>query len=112
MRSHSCVISLMTLLAVLCLCVFSMLSLATARSDLELSRLNAQGVSAWYRADLEANREYDKFALSEDDELCRSIPVSEKRRLHLHLVRSRGEVDILSWNCVTTQEELHPWTEY
>ena len=58
------VISIVTVLLVLCLTIFSALTLTTAKADLNLSRINADTVSAWYAADAEAARQYAAFAAS------------------------------------------------
>ena len=105
MRRQSCVITVMTVLAVLCLSIFSMLSLAGARADLRLSELNAQTVSDWYAADLQAHREYAAFAAGDENELFREIPAGGRRCLHLHLQRQDSRVAILSWNSVAHEEE-------
>ena len=107
MRRQSCVITVMTVLAVLCLRIFSMLSLAGARADLNLSRLNAQAVSDWYAADLEAHREYAEFCGGGEAGLFREIPAGGRRCLHLHLQRQGSQVAILSWNSVAHEEETH-----
>lgn len=46
--------SILVMFAVLCLTVFSMLSLATARTDARISQASADGVSAYYAADMQA----------------------------------------------------------
>lgn len=45
------VISILTVLLVLCLAVFAALTLSSARADLALSRRNADTVQAYYAAD-------------------------------------------------------------
>ena len=47
-------VTLLTVFAVLCLAVMSMLSLSVVRSDAELSRRSAEAVTAWYAADTRA----------------------------------------------------------
>ena len=100
------VISIVTVLLVLCLTIFSALTLTTAKADLNLSRINAETVSAWYAADAEAARQYAAFAASASAELEASIPIAGRQSLYLHLIRDgdRG-VRVLAWRSVTEESE-------
>lgn len=101
------VISIVTVLLVLCLTIFSALTLTTAKADLNLSRINADTVSAWYAADAEAARQYAAFAGSTvSGELEASIPIAGRQSLYLHLVRDGdGTVRVLAWRAVTEEGE-------
>ena len=101
------VIAVVTVLLVLCLSIFSALTLTTARADLSLSRINAETVSAWYAADAEAARQYAAFSAGGGEELEATIPVAGRQSLYLHLVREDGGVRVLSWRAVT-EEEAQP----
>ncbi len=95
------VISIITVLLVLTLSVFSVLTLVSARSDLELSERNAQTISAYYKADNEANKIYDNFVNSEETELITEVVVSERQTLYLHLIKNDdGNTEILEWRTI------------
>ena len=84
------VVSIMTVLLVLTLSVFSALTLTSARADLSLSRTNADTVSAYYAADAQAAALYAQFAAGTDAELETDIPMTDTQSLHLHLVRGKS----------------------
>ena len=48
------IITIINILLVLCLAVFSTLTLSSARSDAALSKINAEAAGAYYRADAAA----------------------------------------------------------
>ena len=58
------VVSIMTVLLVLTLSVFSALTLTSARADLSLSQTNADTVSAYYAADAQAAAKINEIALA------------------------------------------------
>lgn len=98
------VISIVTVLLVLCLTIFSALTLTTAKADLNLSRINADTVSAWYAADAQAARQYAAFAAGANPELEARIPIAGRQFLHLRLARRMdGGVEILAWRAVTEE---------
>lgn len=98
------VVSIMTVLLVLTLSVFSSLTLTSARADLSLSRTNAGTVAAYYAADAQAARLYADFLSGTDDELETDIPMTDTQSLHLHLVRSGDGVEILAWQTVPLED--------
>ena len=81
------VISILTVLLVLCLAVFAALTLSSARADLALSRRNADTVQAYYAADAQAVRCYEAFAAGQEDMLEATIPVTKYQSLYLRLAR-------------------------
>ena len=94
-------LTVLTVLLVLSLAVFAALTFTTARSDLALSRTNADTVSAYYAADTEAARMAEAFARSGEAEL----PVNEAQRLRIHLAREAdGSVSVLEWKTVPAGE--------
>jgi len=100
-------ITVLTILLVLCLCIFSALTLSTAQGDLSLSERNAQMVTAWYQADAEAARQYGAFAAGTDSELESKIPMTDTQYLYLHLSRTdQGEVTVLAWQMISDETEL------
>lgn len=95
------VLTVLTVLLVLTLAVFSALTFSTARADLALSRTNADTVSAYYAADAEAARMAEEFARSGEAELEAELPVNEVQRLSIHLVREAdGSVSVLEWKTI------------
>ncbi|WP_294550776.1 hypothetical protein [uncultured Pseudoflavonifractor sp.] len=98
------VVSIMTVLLVLTLSVFSSLTLTSARADLSLSQTNAGTVAAYYAADAQAARLYADFLSGTDDELETDIPMTDTQSLHLHLVRSGDGVEILAWQTVPLED--------
>ncbi|MEG2000330.1 MAG: hypothetical protein RR053_02925 [Evtepia sp.] len=100
------VITVFTVLIVLCLAVFSALTLSCARADLRLSQLNAEAVTAYYAADKQAQSLYRNFSLSNEPELETQIPISDSQALHLHLTRQPDTtIAILAWNTITLDQE-------
>lgn len=99
------VVSIMTVLLVLTLSVFSSLTLTSARADLSLSQTNAGTVAAYYAADAQAARLYADFLSGTDDELETDIPMTDTQSLHLHLVRSGDGVEILAWQTVPVEDD-------
>lgn len=99
------VVSIMTVLLVLTLSVFSALTLTSARADLSLSQTNADTVSAYYAADAQASRMYAAFAAGTDNELEVYIPMTDTQSLHLHLVRGEDGVEILAWQTVPVEDD-------
>lgn len=101
------IITVATVLLVLCLSIFSALTLSTARADLALSRRNADTVSAYYGADAQAAALYQEFQAGDQPELETSIPITEHQDLYLHLIRGAGgEVEILAWQTAPAGEEM------
>lgn len=92
------VVTILTVLLVLSLTIFSTLTLSTARADLALSQRNADTVQAYYKADAQAAKRYADFAESDELELETTIPMTETQSLYLHLARQAdGSILILAW---------------
>ena len=98
--------TIITVLLVLTLSIFSALTLSTARADLALSQTNADTVTAYYAADREAADLYAAFAAGTDAELEREIPLGDNQSLHLHLQREAdGSISVLAWEVIPVQPE-------
>ena len=69
--------SILTVLLVLVLSIFSVLSLFTAQADERLSRANADAVSAYYAADARACRVEEDFARSGEAERAETVPMTQ-----------------------------------
>ena len=98
------VIAILTVLLVLCLTIFSVLSLSAAQADLRLSQTNADTVSAYYAADAQAAQLYAAFAGGDDGQLEAEIPVNDTQVLSIRLVRGAdGAVQVEVWQLITNQ---------
>ncbi|MGE4352472.1 MAG: hypothetical protein AB7D36_00105 [Oscillospiraceae bacterium] len=95
------VITIFTVLIVLSLSVFAMLTLSSARADLHLSEINADTVSSYYAADIEAHRLYNDFVSSDEEELEEDVFMNETQSLHLHFKRDGDKAMILAWSTVS-----------
>lgn len=92
------VVSVLTILLVLTLAVFSALTYSTARADLALSQVNAGAVSAYYAADAQAVDLLREFQAGTAPELREKIPMTDTQELYLHFVRQEGsEVRVEAW---------------
>lgn len=95
------VLTILTVLLVLTLAVFSALTYASARADLALSRTNAETVRAYYAADGKARQLQAGFAAGTDGELEATLPITDTQSLYIHLVREPGgTVRTLAWKTV------------
>lgn len=110
------ILSVLTVLLVLCLSEFAALTLASAQADLALSRRNAETVSAWYAAEAEAEALYAAFAAGTEARLEKVLPVTEHQSLVLCLAREAdGSVRIVRWSAAADETEegdskLPVWT--
>lgn len=114
--------SLLVIFAVLCLTVFSLLSLTTVRADSKLSETSAQAVSDYYAADLKAQTilaqlrsgEIPEGVTAEGDQYTYVCPVSENLELFVAVQISGDHFSILRWqerSCRTAEfdEHLQVW---
>ena len=70
------VLTVLTVLLVLTLAVFSALTYTSARADWALSRINADTVAAYYAADAEAARLLSGFSTGSEEELEATLPMT------------------------------------
>ena len=103
------VLTVLTVLLVLTLAVFSALTYTSARADWALSRINADTVTAYYAADAEAARLLSGFSAGSAEELEATLPMTEAQSLRIHLARrADGTVAVLAWQTVPAQGEDAP----
>ena len=103
------IITIINILLVLCLAVFSTLTLSSARSDAALSKINAEAAGAYYRADAAAAKLAAEFIGGTGTEL---IPITEYQNLNIHLVRNDdGTVDVLEWSSGANEDSVLSYTE-
>lgn len=101
------VLTVLTVLLVLTLAVFSALTYTSARADLALSRTNAGTVAAYYAADAEAAALLEEFREGLEGELEATLPMTEAQSLYIHLSRGPdGGVRVLAWKTVPAREEV------
>lgn len=99
------VITISTVLLVLCLSVMAMLAFSSARAELHLAQANAENISAYYAADMQAHRLYADFAAASEESLRAEISISDRQSLCLWLEREDGQVRVRAWNTVTREAE-------
>lgn len=106
--------SLLVIFAVLCLTVLALLSLSTAQAEKRLSDAAADAVTAYYEADLAAERIFARLRSGE------SIPgvqesggiysyacsISENQTLMVELQKSEDTWTVLRWQAVAQPEEI------
>ena len=99
-------ITVLNILLVIMLSIFSALTLSSARADMALSQRSADSVTAYYAADAEAVRLYREFSESSEPELETDISASDTQTLHLHFARTAdGEAKILAWQLVPAAQD-------
>lgn len=110
--------SLLIIFAVLCLTVLAMLSLTTAQNNDRLSRASADGVTAYYAADAQAEEILTRLRRGETPDgvtvgadsagtLCEySVPISDTQELSVCVRLKGADWEVLRWKAVSTVE----WT--
>lgn len=107
--------SLLTIFGVLCLTVLALLSLQTAQAEHRLSDANAQAVTAWYEADLQAQEIFARLRSGEtvadveiQGESCRfRVAFSQYQSLEVELCRDGQDWTVLRWQAVAHPEEIN-----
>lgn len=108
-------VSLITVFAVLCLVVFSLLSLSTAQANMRLSDTSAAAVYDYYRADAKAEQLLACLRAGEVPEGVQDsgngiyrygCPISDTQLLAVEVSVAGTEFTILRWQAVSTAE----WT--
>ena len=102
--------SLLVIFAVLCMTVFALLSISTARADARLSEANAATTTNYYEADRQAEAIFARLRAGEcpeevsvqGNEYSYSCPISETQTLQVTLCRSSEGWTVLQWQAVVT----------
>lgn len=105
--------SLLVIFAVLCLTLFSLLSLSTVLAEQRLSDAYGQATARWYAADLEAQEIYAQLRSGEavegveqiDGQHVYSVTVSEHQTLRVTLENRNGSWEVISWQTLAHMEE-------
>lgn len=107
--------SLLVIFGVLCLAILALLALRAAITENQLAETSAQSVTAWYQADLEAQRIYAALRAGEtipevtvEKEVYRyNIPVTQHQTLDVVLKKENGSWFILRWQTTAHPEEIN-----
>ena len=116
--SHAGIIgacSLLTIFGVLCLTILALLSLRAALTEKKMAEVSSQAVSAWYQADLEAQRIFAELREEnavpgvEFDGECYhfDVPISQKQTLEVVLENEGSSWTVLRWQAVAHPEEIN-----
>lgn len=103
--------SLLVIFAVLCLVIFSLLSLNTVLAEQRISQAHAQAVADWYAADWKAQEIFSELRAGKqvpgveqrDNQYRYSVPISGYQTLLVTLKETDGRWEVLSW-----QTKAHP----
>ncbi len=104
--------SLMVIFAVLCLTVFALLSLSTVEADARLSQKNADHVSSYYAAEVEAEEilaALRRGTIPEGVQVSENVysystKISDNRELSVKVQLDGSEYTILQWQSVYSSE--------
>lgn len=102
--------SLLVIFAVLCLTVFTLLSISTASANARLSEVSADSVSAYYDAEGRANEIFARLRAGEipdsvtvnGDLYSYSVEITPTLTLYVELSVSNGEWTVLRWQTVSS----------
>ena len=113
--------SLLVIFAVLCLTVFTLLSLSTAQAEKRMSDASAQALTAYYAADLEAEQIFARLRAGENVPGVQknawlysySCPISEQQILEVELENKENTWHVCRWQVIarsgTVSETLPVW---
>lgn len=105
--------SLLIIFAVLCLTMFTLLALSTAKANIRLSDASVQAVSDYYEADLQAEQILSELRKDPsqsilynvqvyDDIYSYSVPISETQMLMVEVKIEKDSWQVLRWQSVST----------
>ena len=109
--------SLITIFAVLCLIVFTLLTLSTVVASRDLAERSHDAVAAYYAADSQAEQIFAQaeqiFAqlragvipadvTVEGNRYCYTCPISDTQFLSVELVQENGDWNVIAWRTCST----------
>ena len=102
-------VSLLIIFAVLCLIIFSLLTISTAMAESRLSTANAEAVESFYEADLQAEEIFAQLRAGQlpdgvtvDGNFYYSCPVSSTLSLNVTLYNDGQNWTVLQWQTVSS----------
>lgn len=106
--------TLLVVFAVLCLVVFALLSLSTVQAEKKLSDSSRDAATAYYNADLEAQRVFARLRCGEEIPGVKvengvysyACAFSENQKLIVELKKTESSWQVLRWQCVASQDEI------
>ena len=114
---------LLVIFAVLCLTVFALLSLSTVQADGRLADASVEAVSAYYRADCQAEAvlaqlrsgQVPQGVTADDDTYTYTCPISDTQSLEVRVRLEGDSWTVLRWQAVSTaqweaEEGLDLWS--
>ena len=97
--------SLMVIFAVLCLAVFSVLTLSTVLADSRLEATANKSVAAYYRADAAAEETLSELRQNGEEGTHEySVPVSDTQCLDVCVKLTGDEAEVLRWQLVYSDQ--------
>lgn len=110
-------LSLMTIFCSLSLCVFAILTLASADRERRFAELNERRAAAYYAADCEAVRKLaslDLHSVSEGERTAIAVPIGDNLTLYVEAERRNDQLAILRWQTAYTggwepEETIEVW---
>ena len=106
--------SLLIIFAVLCLTMFTLLALSTAKANARLSDASIQAVSDYYEADRQAEVIFAKLREDSsnmpsgvycvDDVYSYDVPISDAQHLLVELQKNEDVWTVLRWQAVSVSE--------
>lgn len=104
--------SLLVIFAVLCLTVFSMLSLSTALAEKRMAEASLESVTAYYEADLQAQRIFARLRNGEQvpgveidgNAFAFTCGISKNQRLVIQLQKNGEEWTVQRWQAVAGED--------
>ena len=105
--------SLLVIFAVLCLTVFSLLSLSTVRADERLSKASAKAVSDYYEADYRAEEilaqirqgKVPEHVTIRGNRYTYTCPISENQNLEVSIRLNGADYTIEHWRVESSRNE-------
>lgn len=118
--------ALLTVFAVLCLAIFSLLTYSDARSDARLAEASLESISAYYEADGKAQELLARLRLGEQPEGVTftegdplradyAVPISDSQELRVQVLLTGEGYRITRWQSVATdawegEDHITVWT--
>jgi len=104
--------SLLVIFAVLCLTVFALLSVSTARAEQALREKSAAAAEGYYRADYEAEKTLALLRAGKQPAevkrsngvYCYTHPISDTQTLVVEVIVNGTDYEILRWQAVSTAD--------